>query len=624
MATTIKLKNSVTTTNAPSSLVQGEVAINITDKKVWVGNAATTPVQLLGTGATGNFSALTCTTLTASGVATFSAGTVSLPAITTTGDTNTGIFFPAADTIAFTEGGVEAMRINSSANVGIGTTNPSGRLQVSGLNDTGGVATFISNASDIGNTTPFIDLSFTQRSNNADGGKIRAGRDGIYSATSSTMDSYMAFFTAINNADTERMRINSDGNVGIGTSSPLTPLHAVGAIQSQRSGAAQYARMLNSAGTATFISDNQASGTYTGFQFQGLSTASGTPVTYATIDGSGNVGIGTSSPVYQTQIYGSGQQTAALTDAGNKGGSLLLNTPTVNAGDGGALLIGAGGSGAKPFAALKGLLTDGGGNTTGALAFSTRNATGDTALTERMRIDASGNVGIGTSSPTARLDVSGGSIRVNEDGAGTKVIQVRSNWAGVDPAINVQTNNPLLLNTNGIERMRILSTGNILSLAGGSTTATGTGIAFPATQSASTDANTLDDYEEGTFNPTIVSVGGSNPTITYGAQQGTYTKIGNRVCFSIYIFISAYSGGSGEIVIGNLPFTSGTGQLQGISVGTAGVDIPTGTTSMTGYVRGSAAQISLLAWGDNIGWVNGATAWFGANDELMVSGTYIA
>jgi hypothetical protein len=67
MATTIKLKNSVTTTNAPSSLVQGEVAINVTDKKVWVGNAATTPVQLLGTGASGNFSALTCTTLTASG-----------------------------------------------------------------------------------------------------------------------------------------------------------------------------------------------------------------------------------------------------------------------------------------------------------------------------------------------------------------------------------------------------------------------------------------------------------------------------------------------------------------------------------------------------------------------------
>jgi hypothetical protein len=52
----------------------------------------------------------------------FAAGTVSAPSITTTGDTNTGIFFPAADTIAFTEGGAEAMRIDSSGNLLVGTT----------------------------------------------------------------------------------------------------------------------------------------------------------------------------------------------------------------------------------------------------------------------------------------------------------------------------------------------------------------------------------------------------------------------------------------------------------------------------------------------------------------------
>jgi hypothetical protein len=69
------------------------------------------------------------TTLSASGVATFSAGTVSLPAITTTGDTNTGIFFPAADTIAFAEGGVEALRINSSGDVGVNTTTANNKLQ---------------------------------------------------------------------------------------------------------------------------------------------------------------------------------------------------------------------------------------------------------------------------------------------------------------------------------------------------------------------------------------------------------------------------------------------------------------------------------------------------------------
>ena len=66
----------------------------------------------------------------ASGQAEFTAGTAALPAIATTGDTNTGMFFPAADTIAFAEGGAEAMRINSSGNVGIGTASPGARVDV--------------------------------------------------------------------------------------------------------------------------------------------------------------------------------------------------------------------------------------------------------------------------------------------------------------------------------------------------------------------------------------------------------------------------------------------------------------------------------------------------------------
>ena len=62
------------------------------------------------------------TTLSASGAASFADGTASAPAITNTGDTNTGIFFPAADTIAFAEGGTEAMRLDSSGNMGLGVT----------------------------------------------------------------------------------------------------------------------------------------------------------------------------------------------------------------------------------------------------------------------------------------------------------------------------------------------------------------------------------------------------------------------------------------------------------------------------------------------------------------------
>jgi hypothetical protein len=70
-------------------------------------------------------------TLSSTDPLVFPAGTVSLPSITTTGDLNTGIFFPSADTIAFTEGGTEAMRINSDGNValakniGLGGATPS-------------------------------------------------------------------------------------------------------------------------------------------------------------------------------------------------------------------------------------------------------------------------------------------------------------------------------------------------------------------------------------------------------------------------------------------------------------------------------------------------------------------
>lgn len=103
------------------------------------------------------------------------------------------------------------------------------------------------------------------------------------------------------------------------------------------------------------------------------------------------------------------------------------------------------------------------------------------------------------------------------------------------------------------ERMRILGSGNILSLAGGSTTATGTGIAFPATQSASSDVNTLDDYEEGEWTPRVM-VNLSSTGITYSGRAGRYTKIGNIVQISYGISLSNKGSGSGDVNITDLPF----------------------------------------------------------------------
>jgi len=71
------------------------------------------------------------TTLGVTGVSTFAAGTMLLPALTTTGDTNTGIYFPAADTFAVTTGGAERYRVDSSGNVGVGLT-PRVKLDVNG------------------------------------------------------------------------------------------------------------------------------------------------------------------------------------------------------------------------------------------------------------------------------------------------------------------------------------------------------------------------------------------------------------------------------------------------------------------------------------------------------------
>jgi hypothetical protein len=324
MPTTIKLKNSVTTTSVPSSLVQGEVAINITDKKVWVGNAATTPIQLLGGGADGNF-----TNISVSSVATFGAGTVSAPSITTSGDTNTGIYFPAADTIAFTEGGVESMRIDSSGRLGIGVTSPDGLITLPAAASNTPKIRLQSSTSDVDVTiSSYADASGTYAAFGSNFYLDSAGDEAVFDATKRSafvrvdgrVTGAVSFGTATTGIATERMRITSGGDVGIGTTSPTEKLHVSGI---GRAGRWRADEQDASAPAFSFTNDINT----------GMFSSGSDTLNFATggsermrINSSGDVGVGTTSPksignykfITTNATTGSGYSTQVNgTEAGN-------------------------------------------------------------------------------------------------------------------------------------------------------------------------------------------------------------------------------------------------------------------------------------------------------------------
>ena len=83
-------------------------------------------------------------------------------------------------------------------------------------------------------------------------------------------------------------------------------------------------------------------------------------------------------------------------------------------------------------------------------------------------------------------------------------------------------------------------------------------IAFPANQIPSTDANTLDDYEEGTFTPGL-TFGGGNTGMTFAVQSGIYLKVGRWVFGTIRLTLSAKGTSTGQAVVTGLPFVVASG-----------------------------------------------------------------
>ena len=191
----------------------------------------------------------------------FPAGAVGTPAITTTGDTNTGIFFPAADTIAFAEGGAEAMRIDSSGRVGIGTTSPTGFLNVDG---TGGDALPATSGS-----TQSAGLITRLQQGGAIGSVMDIGGNG-------GTGSWIQVTEASNLATNYNLLLNPNGGnllvgkTALGTSNTgfeFTPASGVARINLTSSGT----------GVQTKIAFYNNSGTYCGEIY----TGSGTSTTYS-------------------------------------------------------------------------------------------------------------------------------------------------------------------------------------------------------------------------------------------------------------------------------------------------------------------------------------------------------
>ena len=183
--------------------------------------------------------------------------------------------------------------------------------------------------------------------------------------------------------------------------------------------------------------------------------------------------------------------------------------------------------------------------------------------TNQIYKNASGDVGIGTSSPDAVLriasDATGTDFRSLSTKAGIALNYSGSGISYYDSDTTVFRASP---SGGSTENMRINSSGNValqgnISVGGAAPTTVGTGITFPATQSASSNANTLDDYEEGTWTPVLTFATTGTMTYTASTASGIYTKIGNVVTCRVALTLSAFTAGtaSGQARI-SLPFTS--------------------------------------------------------------------
>lgn len=173
---------------------------------------------------------------------------------------------------------------------------------------------------------------------------------------------------------------------------------------------------------------------------------------------------------------------------------------------------------------------------------------------------------------------------------------------------------PLQIYVGGVKAVDIATTGAV-TLPVAPLTLTGGQLAFPAVQNPSGNANTLDDYEESTWVPVLVSTGAT----TYTLQDGTYTKIGRKVTVCCTLIVNVKAGGASVASVGGLPFTVGS------VPGTAAVNFWASSATAYVFIAGLMAPgttqvdfygVTAAATGSSL------TTFFQNGARIQFSGTY--